>query len=107
MADTFGKEQARRLFGFIAAGGRLGALLDPTLTATLAVPLGPVNLLPVSALFLEIAVQCLYRLLRAPAVAKATRPRRGADRPVSCTSAVTTPPRRKTKVNCNAWKISG
>lgn len=65
MADLFRNEQARRLFGFIAAGGTAGALTGPALTASLAVPLGPINLLVISALFLEIAVQCVYRLLRA------------------------------------------
>ncbi len=65
MADIFRNEQARRLFGFVAAGGSLGALLGPTITAILAVPLGPVVLLLVSAAFLEAAVQCIRRLLRA------------------------------------------
>ena len=65
MADIFRNEQARRLFGFVAAGGSLGALLGPTITASLAVPLGPVALLLVSAAFLEAAVQCIRRLLRA------------------------------------------
>jgi len=65
MADIFRSEQARRLFGFVAAGGSLGALLGPTITASLAVPLGPVALLLVSAAFLEAAVQCIRRLLRA------------------------------------------
>src|SRR5712692_4047025 len=36
MADLYRNEQARRLFGFISAGGSLGALAGPTLTATLA-----------------------------------------------------------------------
>ncbi len=65
MADIFRNEQARRLFGFIAAGGSAGALLGPALTAGLAVPLGPVPLLLVSAAVLELAVFCVYRLLRA------------------------------------------
>jgi AAA family ATP:ADP antiporter len=64
MADIFTNAQARRLFGFIAAGGSAGALLGPTLTASLAVPLGPVPLLLVSAAVLELAVFCVYRLLR-------------------------------------------
>ena len=63
MADVFRNDQARRLFGFIAAGGSAGALLGPALTAALAVPLGPVALLLISALFLEGAVQCIRRLL--------------------------------------------
>jgi AAA family ATP:ADP antiporter len=62
MADLFREEQGRRLFGFIAAGGSLGALIGPAITVALAVPLGPVNLLLVSALLLELAVRCIRRL---------------------------------------------
>ena len=67
MADLFASEQAKRLFGFIAAGGSAGALLGPALTVGLAVPLGPVNLLFVAALFLELAVLCARRLESAAA----------------------------------------
>jgi AAA family ATP:ADP antiporter len=68
MADLFGSEQGKRLFGFIAAGGSAGALLGPALTVGLAVTLGPVNLLIVAALFLELAVLCAHLLeLAAPA----------------------------------------
>jgi AAA family ATP:ADP antiporter len=66
MADLFRYEQGRRLFGFIAAGGTAGALVGPSLTAALAVPLGYVNLLIVSALLLEGATQCVRRLLKTP-----------------------------------------
>jgi AAA family ATP:ADP antiporter len=52
MADLYYTGQARRLYGVIAAGGSLGAIAGPTLTTTLAVPLGPVNLLLVSGGFL-------------------------------------------------------
>ena len=62
MADLFAAEQGKRLFGFIAAGGSAGALLGPALTVGLAVPLGPVNLLFVAALFLELAVLCARQL---------------------------------------------
>jgi len=62
MADLYASEQGKRLFGFIAAGGSAGALLGPTLTVGLAVPLGPVNLLIVAALLLEAAVLCALRL---------------------------------------------
>jgi len=62
MADLFASEQGKRLFGFIAAGGSAGALLGPALTVGLALPLGPVNLLMVAALFLELAVLCARRL---------------------------------------------
>ena len=63
MADLFSNEQARRLFGFIAAGGTAGALIGPTLTAALVVPLGPPNLLLVSAAFLIWAAICVNRLI--------------------------------------------
>ncbi|OGA24673.1 MAG: MFS transporter [Betaproteobacteria bacterium RIFCSPLOWO2_02_FULL_67_26] len=62
MADLYASEQGKRLFGFIAAGGSAGALLGPALTVWLAVPLGPVNLLVVAALLLEVAVLCAARL---------------------------------------------
>ncbi len=64
MADLFWREQAKRLFGFIAAGGSAGAIAGPALTSTLAVPLGPVNLLLLSALLLELAILCVRILLR-------------------------------------------
>ena len=64
MADLFANEQARRLFGFIAAGGSAGALLGPFLTTVLAMSIGPANLLVISALFLLLAVICIQRLLR-------------------------------------------
>ncbi len=67
MADLFASEQGKRLFGFIAAGGSAGALLGPALTVGLAAPLGPVNLLFVAAMFLELAVLCAHRLESATA----------------------------------------
>ena len=65
MADLFSSEQGKRLFGFIGAGGTAGALLGPIITIWLSVPLGPVNLMIVAAIFLELAVFCIYRLERA------------------------------------------
>jgi len=55
LADLFREEQGKRLFGFIAAGGTAGALLGPTITATLAKPLGPLHLLFISMAFLILA----------------------------------------------------
>ena len=63
MADIFRSTQAKRLFGFIAAGGTAGALTGPALTAALAVPLGPTNLLLISAGLLGGAVFCVKRLI--------------------------------------------
>ena len=65
MADLFTSEQGKRLFGFIGAGGTAGALLGPIITIWLSVPLGPVNLMITAAVFLEIAVFCVYQLDRA------------------------------------------
>ena len=64
MADLFTSEQGKRLFGFIGAGGTAGALLGPVVTIWLSGPLGPVNLLIAAAVFLELAVLCVYRIER-------------------------------------------
>ena len=64
MVDLFTHEQARRLFGFIAAGGSGGALAGSSLTAALAVHLGPINLLLISVLFLGASMFCIDRLVR-------------------------------------------
>ena len=45
LADLFRPEQGRRLFGFVAVGGTLGAVAGAALTAGLAGPLGPTNLI--------------------------------------------------------------
>ena len=75
MADLWTSESGKRLFGFIAAGGSAGALLGPSITVLLAVPLGPVNLLIVAALLLELAVLCAHRLESAvPQAADTTKP---------------------------------
>jgi ATP:ADP antiporter, AAA family len=63
MADIFSNAQAKRLFGIIAAGGTAGALAGPALTATLVLPLGPTNLLLISAAFMGWAVICIHRLV--------------------------------------------
>jgi len=64
MADLFDSEQAKRLFGFIGAGGTAGGLLGPLITLALSGPLGPANLLLVALVLLELAVLCVHRLER-------------------------------------------
>lgn len=64
MADIWRSEQARRVYGFIAVGGTLGGLIGASTTALLAEPLGPVNLLLVTVVLLEIAILCVRRLGR-------------------------------------------
>src|SRR5687768_3905891 len=56
MADRFTLEQSKRLFGVIAVGGTLGAIIGPWLASTLARPLGAPALLVVSAAILCLAV---------------------------------------------------
>src|SRR3546814_9042211 len=65
MADLFRAEQARRLYGFIAAGGSAGAIVGPAVAGLLAVPIGPVNLLLVSVGLLGLALVSILALLRA------------------------------------------
>lgn len=62
MADLYNNKQAKRLFGFIAAGGTIGALSGPALTAMLAQSLGAKNLLLLSVLFLSWAIVCIFKL---------------------------------------------
>ena len=64
MTDIFDNRQARRLFGFIAAGGTAGALAGPALTAMLVKPLGPENLMLISAALLACAIFCIRQLIR-------------------------------------------
>jgi len=62
MTDIYSNGQSKRLFGFIAAGGTIGALTGPALTAVLVVSLGTSKMLLISAGFLMLAVYCIHRL---------------------------------------------
>ena len=62
MADIYTKEQSRRLFGIISAGGSTGALVGPLMTSLLVTRIGFQNLLPLTALLLLFAVFCVYQL---------------------------------------------
>ncbi|MFY2556114.1 NTP/NDP exchange transporter [Corallococcus terminator] len=64
MTDVFAGEQGKRLFGFIAAGGTTGMLVGPFLVGRLAEPVGPVNLILLSAVLLEVSAQCVRWLSR-------------------------------------------
>ncbi len=52
MSELWSHEEAKRLYGFISAGGTAGALAGPLLTQTLVTFVAPVNLLLVSAALL-------------------------------------------------------
>jgi ATP:ADP antiporter, AAA family len=64
MADIFTSEQGKRLFGFIGAGGTAGGLLGPLITIVFSARFGPINLLLIAIVFLELVVFCVFRLER-------------------------------------------
>ncbi len=64
LADLFTSAQAKRLFGFVAAGGSAGALLGSATVAWLAGRLGVATLVLVSAGFLEASARCASALAR-------------------------------------------
>ena len=68
MSDIFRPEQARRLFGQIAAGASLGALAGPLLSGVLVEQIGHGGLLLISAALLLATIPCATYLLRRPAV---------------------------------------
>lgn len=64
MADIYTREQGRRLFGVITAGGSIGALLGGAATSLLVTSIGFQNLFPISAALLLLAVLCIANLRR-------------------------------------------
>ena len=64
MADVFHSESSRRLYGVIAAGGSLGALMGGVVTSAMVEAIGAPALLLVSLLMLELALWCMYAITR-------------------------------------------
>jgi AAA family ATP:ADP antiporter len=64
MVDVFDTEQAKRLFGILAAGATIGAILGSSITASLVAGVGHTWLLLASALLLVMAILCVRRLAR-------------------------------------------
>jgi len=64
MNDLFSREQSKRLFAFIAAGGTAGAICGPIVTASLVKTIGLGPLLLVSAVVLAGSVVCVNWLTR-------------------------------------------
>jgi AAA family ATP:ADP antiporter len=62
MADTYSRAQGKRLFGFISAGGSLGAVAGPALTVLLAERIGNNALLLCSAVGFAIGIAILVLL---------------------------------------------
>ena len=64
MADLFRPAQATRLFGFVAVGGTIGAVVGSSTTAFLASRITPTHLLLVSAALLILALLAARQLAR-------------------------------------------
>ena len=79
MADLFDTGQAKRLYGFISAGGTLGALAGPLITAGLVHLLGARLLVLVSAALLSVAIVSILRLRGWARRADAAHPAAGND----------------------------
>ena len=75
ITDVFRPGQGKRLFSVVAVGGTLGAMLGATITTALVGVLGPLNLMLVSALILELAVRASYVLDHAESGMRATEAR--------------------------------
>jgi AAA family ATP:ADP antiporter len=73
MADLFRPGQAKRLFGFVAVGGTVGAAVGSGSTAFLASRVTPTNLLVLSAVLLGLAMLAAHNLMRSSALAEARR----------------------------------
>lgn len=79
MADIYSDIEARRLYGFIAAGGTIGGFTGPLITRVLVNQIGVPNLLLVSAGLLGMGVFCILRLGRWARLREAERGRSGAE----------------------------
>lgn len=64
MTDIYRPAQSKRLFGMLAVGGTVGAIMGSSITSALVAVLGPVNLLLISALLLEVAARVSNALER-------------------------------------------
>lgn len=74
LTDVFRPGQGKRLFGVVAVGGTVGAMLGATITTALVGVMGPLNLMLVSALILELAVRASHALDRKEAEMAAAEP---------------------------------
>ena len=62
MADVFSNENAKKVYGYIGAGGTIGALLGPVITRSLVQRIGVGDLLLVSVAFLCLCLLCIMKL---------------------------------------------
>ena len=68
MADIFNKEQAKRLFGFIAAGSSLGAIFGPTISLLFVNRVGSESLILISSTMLFIPLMIAILLGKATTI---------------------------------------
>ncbi|MGQ0798908.1 MAG: NTP/NDP exchange transporter [Pseudomarimonas sp.] len=80
MSDIFADIDARRLYGYIGAGGTLGGLLGPEITAQLVGTLGVANMLLISAAFLGVCLVCNLALAPAARRREIARGERDGDK---------------------------
>ncbi len=62
MADIYSKEQGKRLFGVIAAGGSTGGIIGGLITSQLVHLVGTINLLLISLFFLILCVLAVFKV---------------------------------------------
>ena len=62
MADIFSNVEAKRVYGYIGAGGTLGGLLGPMLSKNLVVDFGVANMIVLSMMCLCGCLVCIMRL---------------------------------------------
>lgn len=93
MADLFRLEQSRRLFGCIAVGGTLGAMLGAQFTKSTVEHLGTLGLMLCSVVLLEVAAQIARRLSG----------RAEAQSPAPSTSQPSAPRAASEPLRGNAW----
>lgn len=81
MADIFRPEQAKRLYGFLAAGTSAGGVLGPLIAAMLSPVVGTINLLLFSMVFLGASIFCIRYLTMWHARVVAANPAAAASNP--------------------------
>ena len=80
MADVFSNADAKKVYGYIGAGGTIGALTGPGITRLLVGHVGVANLLLVSAGFLLVCLLCIMMLRSKAAAREQAEGSAGADK---------------------------
>ena len=86
MADIYTREQGRRLFGIITAGGSIGALLGGIVTSYNVIDIGFQNLFPIAAVLLAAAIPCIRRLRHWVSIEQEAKPAAAKGKPLGGSS---------------------